>query len=178
MQKRKLILTLFAGLAIMFANDITVKAETETDGAVLLVAPPPFKEQIGPGFNIKKEFSQTSPEGTGEQVVSYARQFLGNPYVYGGISLTEGADCSGFVFSVYQQFGINLPRTSEEQGKEGIDVGGIDYARPGDLVAYIGHVGIYVGQNQVIHASGPEDGIKVSSVDFMPIVSVRRILNN
>ena len=80
--------------------------------------------------------------------------------------------------SVYQQFGINLPRTSEAQGKAGVDVGGIENAQPGDLVSYIGHIGIYVGQNQLIHASGPEDGIKISSVSFMPIVSVRRVLGN
>ncbi|WP_077609442.1 C40 family peptidase [Clostridium sp. Marseille-P2415] len=173
MRKKKLMATLFSGLAIMFANSFTVKAET----SIPIVAPPPYEEPAGPGVNIKNNYTRTSPAGTGEQVAAYARQFIGNPYAYGGTSLTEGADCSGFVMSVYQQFGINLPRTSEEQGKAGTDAGGLEYAQPGDLISYIGHIGIYAGQNQVIHASGPEDGIKVSKVDFMPILSVRRILN-
>ncbi|MEY8353073.1 C40 family peptidase [Lachnospiraceae bacterium 54-53] len=177
MQKKKLILTLFTGLTMVFSSYFTAEADTGADGTIPIVAPPPFEQAIGPGINIKKEYTQTSPDGTGDQVVSYARQFIGNPYAYGGTSLTEGADCSGFVMSIYKQFGINLPRTSGEQGNAGMDVGGLENARPGDLVSYIGHIGIYAGQNQLIHASGPEDGIKISSVDFMPIVSIRRILN-
>ncbi|WP_024293944.1 C40 family peptidase [Lacrimispora indolis] len=181
MQRKKWIVTLLTGLVFMTTNHFTAKADTASDMAILMVAPPPSEWQTGPGTGPGKGFSQTGPEiqnGTGEQVVAYAKQFLGNPYVYGGTSLTSGADCSGFVLSVYKQFGINLPRTSEDQGQAGIDVGGIENARPGDLVSYIGHIGIYVGQNQLIHASGPEDGIKISTVDFKPVVSVRRVLGN
>ncbi|MEY8357165.1 C40 family peptidase [Lachnospiraceae bacterium 54-53] len=112
----------------------------------------------------------------GEQVVAFASQFIGNPYVYGGTSLTEGADCSGFVMSVYKQFGISLPRTSSEQGLSGKTVDGIENAKPGDLVSYEGHIGIYMGQNQLVHASTPEDGIKVSPVTYKPILSIRRII--
>ena len=181
MQKKKWIAALFTGLVFMAANNFTAKADTAAGVVIPIVAPPPFEEQAGHGAGPGIEFSRTGPNiqtGTGEQVTAYAKQFLGNPYVYGGTSLTSGADCSGFVMSVYQQFGINLPRTSEAQGKAGIDVGGIENAQPGDLVSYIGHIGIYVGQNQLIHASGPEDGIKISSVNFMPVVSVRRVLGN
>lgn len=187
MQRRKWMGTLLAGLVFMSANQLTAKADTASDRAIPLVSPPPVEWQMGSGagpgagpfVGPGKGFSQTPPDihkGTGEQVVAYAKQFLGNPYVYGGTSLTSGADCSGFVLSVYKQFGVNLPRTSDVQGKAGIDVGGIENAQPGDLVSYIGHIGIYLGQNQMIHASGPEDGIKISRVDFRPIVSVRRVL--
>lgn len=181
MQRKRWIATLFTGLIFIASNSFTAKADTAANMVIPLVAPPPFEQQTGPGVSGGKEFSQTKPDiytGTGEQVVAFAKQFLGNPYVYGGTSLTSGADCSGFVLSVYNQFGINLPRTSEAQGEAGFDVGGIENARPGDVVYYIGHTGIYIGQNQLIHASGPKDGIKISAVDFMPIVSVRRILGN
>lgn len=123
--------------------------------------------------------SPVSQLSLGEQVVSYATQFLGNPYVYGGTSLTNGADCSGFVMKVYQQFGISLPRTSRDQGRAGIDVGGLENARPGDVVSYKGHIGIYMGQNQLVHASNPEEGIKISPVNYKPILSIRRfVLHN
>jgi cell wall-associated NlpC family hydrolase len=181
MQRKKWIATLFTGLVFMAANNFTARADTAANMVIPIVAPPPFEQQIGPGVGPGKDFSQAGPDfaaGTGDQVVSFAKQFLGNPYVYGGTSLTSGADCSGFVLSVYKQFGINLPRTSEAQGEAGTDVGGIENARPGDIVSYIGHIGIYIGQNQLIHASGPKDGIKISSVDFMPVVSVRRVLGN
>ncbi|MFT4106275.1 MAG: C40 family peptidase [Lacrimispora sp.] len=178
MHRKKLITAILTGLMIVLGNGFSAKAETE----ISIVAPaPPMEESAisGPGADIKTEPPQTDFSNTvlGEQVVAYARQFIGNPYVYGGSSLTEGADCSGFVMSIYQNFGINLPRVSKDQGNAGVDAGGLEYAQPGDLISYIGHIGIYAGDNQLIHASGPEDGIKISQVDFMPILSVRRILN-
>lgn len=112
----------------------------------------------------------------GQNIVNYAMQFVGNPYVYGGTSLTNGADCSGFVMSVYKHFGINLPRTSGEQGKCGTNVGGIQNAQPGDLVSYAGHIGIYIGNGQIVHASSAKTGIKVSNATYRPILSVRRIV--
>lgn len=112
----------------------------------------------------------------GQQIVTYAMQFIGNPYVYGGTSLTNGADCSGFVQSVYNHFGISLPRTSGEQGQSGTDVGGIGNAQPGDLVWYSGHIGIYIGNGQIVNASTPSTGIKVSNADYRAILSVRRIV--
>ncbi len=178
MHRKKLTTVLLTGMMIVFGNVYSVKAETE----IPIVAPPPPVEESavsGPGANIKTQAPQTAfaNAALGEQVAAYARQFIGNPYVYGGSSLTEGADCSGFVMSIYQNFGINLPRISKDQGNAGVDVGSLEFAQPGDLVSYIGHIGIYAGNNQLIHASGPEDGIKISQVDFMPILSIRRILN-
>ena len=139
----------------------------------------PLTTVIGPGIARTEEAAEVSPvfrEGTGEQVVSYASQFIGNPYIYGGTSLTNGADCSGFVMSVFRQFGISLPRTSREQGRSGADIGGLENAMPGDVVFYQGHIGIYMGQNQLVHSSNPEDGIKVSPVTYKPILSIRRFL--
>jgi len=114
--------------------------------------------------------------GLGQQIANFALQFVGNPYVYGGTSLTNGADCSGFVMSVYQNFGISLPRTSGEQGQCGTDVGGLGNAKPGDLVSYSGHIGIYIGNGQIVHASSAKTGIKVSNASYRPILSVRRIV--
>ena len=112
----------------------------------------------------------------GNQIVDYGLQFVGNPYVYGGTSLTSGADCSGFVMSVYQHFGISLPRTSGEQGQSGSVVSGLENAVPGDLIWYSGHIGIYIGNGQIVHASNAADGIKVSSATCMKILSIRRIV--
>ena len=114
--------------------------------------------------------------GLGQKIANFALQFVGNPYVYGGTSLTNGADCSGFVMSVFQNFGISLPRTSGEQGQCGTNVGGIGNAVPGDLVSYSGHIGIYIGNGQIVHASSAKTGIKVSNASYRPILSVRRIV--
>ena len=120
----------------------------------------------------------TSSAGSdlGSSIASYGLQFVGNPYVYGGTSLTNGTDCSGFVQSVYDHFGISLPRTSGEQGRCGSAVAGIENAQPGDLVWYSGHIGIYIGNGQIVHASNPSSGIKVSSAAYRSILSVRRIV--
>ena len=120
--------------------------------------------------------SVSSNSDLGQQIVDYAVQFIGNPYVYGGTSLTQGADCSGFVMSVYANFGISLPRTSGEQGKSGSSVASLSEAIPGDLVWYSGHIGIYMGNNQLVHASNKKDGIKISNVNYRPILGIRRIV--
>ena len=112
----------------------------------------------------------------GQQIADYAMKFLGNPYVYGGTSLTNGADCSGFVQSVYKHFGISLPRTSGEQGKSGRAVDGLDNARPGDLVWYSGHIGIYIGNGKIVHASNPKNGIITSNATYRTILGIRRIV--
>ena len=112
----------------------------------------------------------------GRQIADYALQFVGNPYVYGGTSLTNGADCSGFVMSVYKQFGISLPRTSGEQGQCGSSVGSLEAAKPGDLIWYSGHIGIYIGNGQIVHASSPKNGIRVSNAAYRNILSIRRIV--
>ena len=120
--------------------------------------------------------SSSYSSGSGSSVVNYATQFVGNPYVWGGTSLTNGADCSGFVQSVYANFGVSLPRTSYEQQNAGTEVSYAD-AQPGDLICYGGHVAIYMGNGQIVHASNSQDGIKVSNdATYRTIVSVRRLV--
>ena len=112
---------------------------------------------------------------TGANIASYACQFVGNPYVPGGTSLTNGADCSGFVQSVYKAFGISVPRTSWAQGNYGREVSYAD-AQPGDVIYYGGHVGIYIGGGKIVHASTQKTGIKYSSATYRSIITVRRFL--
>jgi len=119
--------------------------------------------------------SYTSDGSMGAEVAAYALQFVGNPYVYGGTSLTNGADCSGFVMSVYANFGVSLSRTSTSQRSEGYAVDGLANAQPGDIICYSGHVGIYIGDNQIVHASTAKTGIKISSADYRKVLAVRRI---
>ncbi len=111
----------------------------------------------------------------GKAVIDYATQFVGNPYVYGGSSLTNGTDCSGFVMSVYANFGVSLPHSSSALRSKGYDVGGLQNAQPGDIVCYSGHVGLYVGNGQIVHASTSKTGIIVSSATYRNILTVRRI---
>lgn len=111
----------------------------------------------------------------GQAVVNYAAQFVGNPYVYGGSSLTNGADCSGFIMSVYAAFGISLPHSSSALRSVGYGVS-VDQIQPGDIVCYSGHVGIYAGNNTLLHASSPSSGIKYTSpITYREILAVRRI---
>ena len=118
----------------------------------------------------------TSSCSGGSSVVDYAKQFVGNPYVWGGTSLTSGADCSGFVQSVYNNFGVSLPRTSYEQQNAGREVS-YSEAQPGDLICYGGHVAIYMGNGKIVHASNSRDGIKVSdNAAYRTILSVRRLV--
>ncbi len=117
----------------------------------------------------------SSTSGSGQAVVNYASQFLGNPYVYGGSSLTGGTDCSGFVMSVYAHFGRSLPHSSSALRSVGYGVS-YDSMQPGDILCYDGHVAIYAGGNTVIHASNPADGIKYTSpANYRPVIAVRRI---
>lgn len=113
--------------------------------------------------------------GTGQAIVDYACQFIGNPYVWGGTSLTDGADCSGFVQSVYAHFGINLPRTTWDQEYAGTAVS-YEQAMPGDLILYEGHVGIYMGNGQIVNAINPSKGIGIIPATCMQIKTVRRVL--
>ena len=122
-----------------------------------------------------KTYAPPSDNASGQAVVDYALQFVGNPYVYGGTSLTNGADCSGFVMSVYNNFGVSLPHSSAADRNVGAAVNGIENAQPGDIVCYSGHVGIYAGNGQIVHASTSKTGIIVSNATYRSILSIRRI---
>ena len=112
---------------------------------------------------------------TGQAVVDYACQFIGNPYVWGGTSLTDGADCSGFVQSVYAHFGVSLPRTTYEMVNSGYAVS-YEEALPGDLILYDGHVGLYMGDGTIVNAMNEADGIGICSATYTNIIAVRRVL--
>lgn len=111
----------------------------------------------------------------GKTIAKYACQFIGNPYVMGGTSLTNGADCSGFTYKVYQNFGYSIPRTSYLQRSAGTEVS-YENAQPGDLICYDGHVAMYIGGGLIVHASSAKTGIKVSKAQYRTILSVRRII--
>ncbi len=117
----------------------------------------------------------TATSSIGSAVAQFALQFVGNPYVYGGTSLTNGADCSGFVMSVYNNFGVSLPHSSGADRSVGAAVDGLSNAQPGDIVCYSGHVAIYIGNGQIVHASTAKTGIKVSNADYRSVLAVRRI---
>ena len=127
--------------------------------------------------------TQTTPQtyavGEGSEmgvaVADYALQFVGNPYVYGGTSLTNGADCSGFVMSVYANFGVSLPHSSSADRNQGYAVDGLENAQPGDIICYSGHVALYIGNGQIVHASTKKTGIIVSNADYKKVLAVRRI---
>ena len=119
------------------------------------------------------------PDTSYSDVASYAVQFVGNPYVYGGTSLTNGADCSGFVQSVYANFGVSLPRTAPAQSTVGYSVP-VSEIQAGDIISYgyngnVSHSALYIGDNTIVHASTPALGIRTDSMYIMPIVSVRRV---
>lgn len=114
------------------------------------------------------------------QVINYALKFVGNPYVYGGNSLTNGTDCSGFTKLVYAEYGVTLPRSAPAQSYSGTSVG-LDNIMPGDLVfsgydGQIGHVAIYIGNNKLVHALNSNVGIVVTDLYIMPILDVRRVI--
>lgn len=136
------------------------------------------QESSSSGSSSASYASASSYSGSGskgQQIANYACQFIGNPYVPGGTSLTEGADCSGFVWRVYKDFGYSVPRTSYSLRSYGT---GVSYseAQPGDVVCYAGHVGIYIGNGQIVHASTQRTGIKITTATYKEILSVRRIV--
>ncbi len=139
----------------------------------------PEKEEPQKEEPEKEEPAAPSGSASGQKVVNYAMQFIGNKYVYGGNSLTNGIDCSGFTQQVYKKFGYSIPRTSYAQRSAGK---GVSYseAQPGDLICYSGHVALYIGNGQIVHASNsapyPQGGIKTGSATYRSILAVRRII--
>ncbi len=118
---------------------------------------------------------KSSGGGKGQQIADFACKYIGCPYRAGGTSLTDGADCSGFVMAVYQAFGYSLPRTSYAQSNVGREVSYSD-AQPGDIIYYGGHVGIYIGGGQIVHASTERTGIKITAATYRSIITVRRVV--
>ena len=119
--------------------------------------------------------SSSGGSAKGQEIANFACQFVGNPYVPGGTSLTEGADCSGFTMAVYNHFGLSLPRSSYAQAGYGREVS-YSEAQPGDIIYYGGHVGIYIGNGLIVHASTQATGIKISNALYRSIITVRRIV--
>ncbi|MEG1067127.1 MAG: NlpC/P60 family protein [Anaerovoracaceae bacterium] len=114
--------------------------------------------------------------GDGEEVADFAKRYVGNPYSYGGTSLTRGADCSGFVLAVYDRFGIDLPHTASGQMSYGK---GVSYsnAKPGDIIIYPGHAAMYIGNGKIVHAFNPSKGICITNARYDTILAVRRIFS-
>ena len=136
------------------------------------------------GYALKKYvyISTNAPKLTGSTynkgrtVASFAQRFVGNPYVWGGTNLNKGADCSGFVKSVYKSFGYNLPRSSSSQRSAGRKVS-YSNKQPGDLICYSGHIAIYIGNGKIVHASSRKTGIRISpKANYRKVLSVRRIV--
>ena len=116
-----------------------------------------------------------------QDIVNFSLQFIGNPYMSGGISLTNGTDCSGFVQSVFANFGIYLPRTTVEQSMVGIEIS-LENIEIGDIISYgydgyVTHSAMYIGNDTMVHASTPELGIRTDNIYIMPIMTIRRVIN-
>ncbi len=144
------------------------------------------RQYINLSYELQKavtvEELQAGVSGIRAQIVAYAKQFLGNPYVWAGNSLTNGVDCSGFTRGIYAHFGYSLPRVSRSQAVSGYTINASDI-RPGDLVfygsgSYISHVAMYIGNGQVIHASNPRTGIKISNMYYRSPIKVVRFIND
>lgn len=134
-----------------------------------------FKSPGVTGGNPSYTVPEIGGSGTGADIARYACQFVGHPYVPGGTSLTNGADCSGFTWAVYQHFGYSIPRTSGSQRNVGREVS-YSEAQPGDIICYPGHVGIYIGGGKIVHASTVATGIKISNATYRSMLTIRRII--
>ena len=150
------------------------KEEAERKAAAAAAAASQRKASSGSYYSGGSS-SYAAPSGAGgSAVVSYASQFVGNPYVYGGSSLTNGTDCSGFVMGVYSAFGVGLPHSSSAMRSVGYGVD-VNSMQAGDIVCYSGHVGIYTGNGTIVNALNSNSGITYTNVNYSPILAVRRI---
>ena len=151
------------------ASEETNKEETKTEETKTEEAVSETKKEE------TVETPSTSGSAKGQEIANFACKYVGNPYVSGGTSLTNGADCSGFTYSVYKNFGYTIPRNSYAQSTYGKEVS-YAQAQPGDIIYYGGHVGIYIGGGKIVHASTQATGIKISSALYRSIITVRRII--
>ena len=161
------------------AQTVTAPAENTVPEQTAAVTEPTADQAAAADTAAAAEAAAASTAG--QQAADYAVQFVGNPYVWGGESLTNGADCSGFTMAVMNNFGVSLPHNAEAQSAYGTEVS-MDDLQPGDLLFYggdggIGHVSMYIGNDQVVHASNPTNGILISDVGYRDAVSARRYLD-
>ncbi len=177
---------------IVKGSKVTIKAtsgdfyKVEVDNKTGYIAKKYIKIVEEPATTQKPEETTQKPSDTtqnpttkvtGQEVVDYALKFLGNPYVYGGTSLTNGTDCSGFTMSVYKHFGYTIPRSSYGQRTAGKKVASLSAAKPGDLICYSGHVALYMGNNKIVHASTYKTGIIIgNNASYRTIVAIRRVI--
>ena len=161
-------------------DDPWVKIQIDEDEGYISAQYVKISQELDKAMTLKELEYGAGMSDTRVSLVNYAMQFIGNPYVWGGTSLTKGCDCSGYVQSIFRKYGYSLPRTSREQARVGTKVS-LENAKPGDLVFYgkggtVNHVGIYIGNGQIVNASNKRTGIKVSNATYRTPYAVRRIL--
>ena len=156
--------------------DVAASEDEETAMAVVEVALRAADAAAAQADVAQVAVSQAGEE-SGQAVIEFATQFIGNPYVWGGSSLTHGADCSGFVMAVYGNFGFRLPHYDVSDRSVGSPVASLEEARAGDIVCYNGHVALYMGDGMIVHAQDERHGITTSRANFMHIVCIRRLFN-
>lgn len=169
-------------LEVIEVMDGWVKVAVDSDAGYVSADYVTVERELPTAVTLQELYYGDGVSNTRIDIVEYAKQFLGNPYVWGGTSLTNGTDCSGFTMGIYKHFGISLPHSSRAQAGYGTKVS-LSEAKPGDLVFYssggsINHVAMYIGNGQVIHASTKKTGIKISNVSYRSVKTVRRIIND
>ncbi len=148
-----------------------IKVAIDADEAYISAEFVTIEEKLDTAITMSELLYGAGVSNVRVDMVEYAKQFLGNPYVWGGTSLTKGADCSGFVLSIYKKYGVTLTHSAKVQANEGKKIAVADL-QPGDLIFYangsgtINHVAMYIGGGQVIHASNPKSGIKISKYNY------------